>query len=969
MLTGAEFAAKWRVNRSKERSAAQEHFIDLCQMLGVPTPNEADPSGENYAFEKGASKLLGGQEWADVWKRGCFAIEYKGKHADLNKAYQQLQQYRESLQSPPLLITCDLERIVIHTNFTSTVKQVFEVTLEDIEADQWTRISGRTLPPKLSPHGLLRLIFTEYKPEAHPLRSDQTIESVTILAAKLFGDIAAEMQKDHENPQQTAHFLIRVLFCLFAEDVGLLPRYLFREMLEASGMKSKAVALRMKHLFQAMRDGGIYGNYDIKHFNGGLFDGDVVLEIDGASMTKLRDVSDLDWSAIEPSIFGTLFERGLDPAKRSQLGAHYTSRDDINLIVEPVLMAPLRREWDDTQARANAILASQAVTRLDEFLDKKRKPSKAQHQTITQVNDLLLAFQTRLAGLQVLDPACGSGNFLYVALRATLDLEKQVIGFANTIGLPPMKPQVSPAQLFGLELNTYAHELAQATVWIGYIQWLHDNGFGFPPEPILRQLDTIRNMDAILAADGSEPTWPQAEVIIGNPPFLGGSKLRRELGNGYAEAVFKLYGERIPASSDLVCYWFEKARAQIQTGITKRAGLISTQSIRAPASRAVLERIKETGGIFMAWQDKAWVLEGASVRVSITGFDNGTEPSRFLDGQSVAQINADLSTLSDLTKAQELAENKNLCFQGPSPKAPFDIDDKTAQRMLKAGENINGRPNSDVVRPVVNSSDLVQENRKIWTIDFGLMSLEQAVEYELPFEYVKEHVYPVRKDNPIKWRAENWWLYGSPSTNMRIALKQLERFIATPRVGKFRVFVWLQTKILANDRTFVFARDDDYFFGVLHSRIHEVWSLATSSRHGVGNDPTYNTTTCFETFPFPWPPGTEPSEAQDACVKAIAEAARELVQKRDRWLASETRTLRDDSPEYYAGLNAAPKKPKKTEARTLTNLYNQRPTWLDLAHKKLDAAVFAAYGWPINLSDDDILARLLALNLARAGQA
>ncbi|MEI7468724.1 MAG: type IIL restriction-modification enzyme MmeI, partial [Chloroflexota bacterium] len=348
MLTGAEFAAKWRVNRSKERSAAQEHFIDLCQMLGVPTPNEADPSGENYAFEKGASKLLGGQEWADVWKRGCFAIEYKGKHADLNKAYQQLQQYRESLQSPPLLITCDLERIVIHTNFTSTVKQVFEVTLEDIEADQWTRISGRTLPPKLSPHGLLRLIFTEYKPEAHPLRSDQTIESVTILAAKLFGDIAAEMQKDHENPQQTAHFLIRVLFCLFAEDVGLLPRYLFREMLEASGMKSKAVALRMKHLFQAMRDVGIYGNYDIKHFNGGLFDGDVVLEIDGASMTKLRDVSDLDWSAIEPSIFGTLFERGLDPAKRSQLGAHYTSRDDINLIVEPVLMAPLRREWDDT---------------------------------------------------------------------------------------------------------------------------------------------------------------------------------------------------------------------------------------------------------------------------------------------------------------------------------------------------------------------------------------------------------------------------------------------------------------------------------------------------------------------------------------------------------------------------------------------------------------------------------------------
>ncbi len=991
-LTPHEFAAKWRVTRTKERSAAQEHFIDLCRLLGVPTPNEGDPTGETYAFEKGANKQLGGQGWADVWKHGCFAWEYKGKDADLDKAYKQLQQYRESLQNPPLLITCDLERILIHTNFTNTVKRVYEITLDDIEADDW--VSPLTsLTPALShpstssgerqqrmrPLALLKLIFTEVPPASHPLRPEITTERVTQEAARLFGEIAHEMQKYGEQPQATAHFLIRVLFCLFAEDIGLLPANLVKNMIVSARNQPKPLQQRMTQLFEAMRAGGLYGNEDIKYFNGGLFDGNIALELEGNAMLTLQQVSNLDWSAVEPSIFGTLFERGLDPARRAQLGAHYTDRSDIELIVEPMLMAPLRREWEAVKAKVGALdIAGLA--------GHEGLPDKKMSRQMAEANDRINAFHDALAGTRVLDPACGSGNFLYVALRALLSLEKEIITYCDALGLPRPALKVSPAQLFGIELNPYAHELAQATVWIGYIQWRHENGFGDPEEPILRKLDNIQNMDAIMTlmvemrdpddrllnppaesfgkhVTATEPDWPAADVIIGNPPFLGGSRLRRELGNEHAETLFKLYEVRVPASSDLVCYWFEKARAQIEQGKAKRAGFIATQAIRSPLNRHVLDRIKETGNIFLAWSDKEWVLDGAAVRVSIVGFDNCSERERVLDGKLVDQINSDLTSQLDLTSAKELYENENICFQGPSPKGPFDIDENTARQMLNAPLNVNGRPNSDVVRQVASASDLVQQPRMAWTIDFGLMSMDDAASYEMPFEYVKRVVHPIRKNNRRAAYAEKWWQYAEARRGLREALKGKERFIVTPRVAKHRIFLWLPVSVLANDRTFVFARDDDYFFGMLHSRVHEVWSLATSSRHGDGDEggrPTYNNSTCFETFPFPWPPAHEPQD--DPRVQAIAQAARELVEKRDRWLAEGAKEI---DPAYLTGLNIA-KKPKKSETRTLTNLYNQRPTWLDLAHQKLDRAVLDAYGWPHDLRDEEILARLLALNLERS---
>ena len=288
--------------------------------------------------------------------------------------------------------------------------------------------------------------------------------------------------------------------------------------------------------------------------DGGLFNDDAVLLMDGDSLRTLAEVSSQDWGAIEPAIFGTLFERGLDPGKRSQQGAHFTSKEDILLIVEPVLMAPLRRRWEAVRAEAQALAAELAQIDAGIESDKSAaavaKRRAARTKTRNKLTELLLAFRQELAAIQVLDPASGSGNFLYVALRLLLDLEKEVISLDASLGGTFSFPMVSPSQLHGIEINPYAQELAQATIWIGYIQWLRDNGLGLPDEPILKPLDAIKLMDAVLEYDEQgrpvEPEWPKADVIVGNPPFLGDKKMRAELGDKYVDDLFRLYAGRVP---------------------------------------------------------------------------------------------------------------------------------------------------------------------------------------------------------------------------------------------------------------------------------------------------------------------------------------------------------------------------------------------------------------------------------------
>ena len=925
-LTPQALVAKWRKVTLKESAAAKEHFLDLCGLVGHPTPAAADAEGTHFTFEYGAAKLGGGQGFADVFKRGFFGWEYKGKHANLDKAYLQLLQYRAALHNPPLLVVSDIETIVIHPNFVNRANTPTTLTLDDL----------------LTPVGLERLRAIFYHPAL--FETAETPEMVTQRVAAEFARLADVLAADGHEPLAIAHFLIRLLFCLFAEDVGLLPEGLFARLVMRTRSQPVAFAGQLSHLFAAMASGGWFGTEQIPHFDGGLFDNAAVLPLSAAGLDVLARVVGADWSVIDATIFGTLFERGLDPAKRSQLGAHYTSREDILLIVEPVLMAPLRRRWAAVQEQAQG-LANQR--------DQAKGPKRSGLHK--KLQDLLVDFASELARVSVLDPAAGSGNFLYLALLSLLDLWKEVYDRMLALGLTAVSPlegiAPTPGQLYGIEVNPYAHELAQATIWIGYIQWLRANGFGAPPEPILKPIQTVRRMDAILAYDAAgrpvEPAWPPADVIIGNPPCLGRKRLRSEVGGVYVNKLFDLYGGRVPREADLVCYWFEKARTQIEQGKAKRAGLLATQGIRGGANRKVLERIKASGDIFWAQSDRDWILDGATVHVSMVGFDAGAETSRMLNGQAVTVINADLTATSDLTAAQRLPENFGLSFMGVTPAGPFDIPESVARQWMKLPLNPNGRPNSDVLRPYFNGIDLTNGPRGVWIIDFGVgTSLNVAALYEAPFEYVVTHVKPRR----LKQRStiNQWWLLERARPEMRHALKNLQRYIGTSMVSKHFFFSWLPSEVLPANLLIVVARDDDYFFGVLHSRMHELWArrMGTQLREAESGS-RYTPTTCFETFPFPWPPGQEPVD--DGRVQAIAAAAQELVRLREAWL---------DPP----GAGEA-----ESKKRTLTNLYNALPTWLDHAHRKLDAAVLTAYGWPAGLTDEDILARLLALNLARAG--
>jgi len=470
-----QFRAKWQGATLKERSASQEHFLDLCRLFGVETPAAADPTGAFYTFEKGAEKSGGGKGFADVWKRGAFAWEYKGQHADLNAAYRQLQLYLDDLENPPLLVVCDLDRFVIRTHFTGTPTETYRFALSELDQPEPLRV--------------LRAVFTD----PSSLRPRRTTAAVTEEAAERFGALATRLATRGVAPERAAHFLVQLLFCLFAEDAGLLPKGLFTDLLAYCARYPAEFPVQIETLLGAMRDGGSVAFKRIDRFNGGLFAAVAVEPLTAEELAELAAASRLDWSAVEPAIFGTLFERSLDPNKRAQLGAHYTGRADIERVVEPVLMAPLRRRWDAVRTGADTLKAAWDAATTPQTRANRR----------TVFVSALFTFQEELAAMRVLDPACGSGNFLYVALAAMQDLEKSVVAYGSANGLPAMLPRVGPRQLHGLEINEYAHELAQVVVWIGYLQWMTANGFQVNRDPVLEPLATIRLQDALL--DRSDP--------------------------------------------------------------------------------------------------------------------------------------------------------------------------------------------------------------------------------------------------------------------------------------------------------------------------------------------------------------------------------------------------------------------------------------------------------------------------------
>ena len=900
------FVAKWRNVDFGEKQASQELFLDICALVEHPTP-VAHGDRDAFTLEK---RVPNGA--ADAYLEGHFVWEFKGSDADLDAAMNQALRYQVYLGTPPLLIVSSFRTIRIRTNSPGMVTVLHEIPVAELDR----------------PENLAMLHRVFHAPDE--FRVDYTLERATEDTAKLFRAIVADMERRNEDLEKLARYLNQIVFCLYAEDAGLLPRNLFSGILREHNHAPATFDRAARNLFEQMAGGGLFGSAEVAHFNGDLFNTVDTVELSGAALLLLHQASQKDWRNIEPSIFGTLFERALDATKRSQLGAHYTSADDIMLVVEAVVMAPLRREWETVQREVGDLL-------IEDDRDRARVR--------------LEAFRQRLFEVTVLDPACGSGNFLYLALRSLLDLEKEVIDFdaaqAWDSRAPEerldLTPRVKPDQMMGMEINPYAAELARTSLWIGYIQWHQNNGFPYTQQPILTSLVSVAQTDSIVAdgdtAEPREPEWPPAEFIIGNPPFLGGKLLRKQLGDDYVDALFGAYQGRVPAEADFVCYWFEKARTMLEQGRAKRAGLLATQGIRGGTNRRVLQRIKESGDIFLAWSDQPWILDGATVHISIVGFDDGSELNRQLNGVAVGSINANLTMGADLTAAVRLGENLGIAFMGDTKGGPFDIPESVAVEML-GQPNPDGRDNRDVVHPRANGKDITSRPSGTWIIDFGIdLPVAESALYEAPFEYANTHVRPKREGSRSK--VSNWWIHERPRPEMRQALQGLDRYIVTPTTAKHRLFAWLSAEILPDHSLIAIARDDDYTFGVLHSRFHELWALAMGTQ--LESRPRYTPTTCFETFPFP-----EPDEAQRA---AIAAAAARLNQLREGWLNPPSATA------------------SELKKRTLTNLYNnQRPTWLINDHAALDAAVAAAYGWSDGLSDVDILERLLALNLQRAAE-
>lgn len=942
-MTPNEFIAKWQ-GGGKERAEAQSFFNDLCHLVGHKTPREADPTGTWFAFEYGAAKTVGGNGFADAWLKGKFGWEAKGTGRSLQDAYAQLKTYSDDLQNPPLLVVSDLETIQIHTNFTNTVKEVHTFKIQDL----------------VKPEILRKVRAMFHNPG--DLRPGIKRSDITEDAAKKFADLAHALRGRGHPALPVAHFLNRLLFCMFAEDIGLLPDNLFTRMVEGSQGSPEAFQDNAKQLFAAMAEGGQAGFTKVEWFNGGLFDSDEVLELTGDELNILLAACRLQWDQIDPSIFGTLFERGLDPNKRAQLGAHYTDPSTIQKIIQPVVVDPLLCEWEQVKAGLVAAIAKDKA---------KTKVAKA-------VLTPYYSFLERLRTFKVLDPACGSGNFLYLSLQALKDVEARVNFEAEELGLPRQQPMVGPANVLGMELNEYAAELARITVWIGEIQWMIHNGYGARNNPILQPLNQIQCRDALLNEDGSETIWPTADVIVGNPPFIGDKKMRGELGVDYTLRVRAAYAGRVPGAANFVTFWFEKANDAIRDARAQRAGLVAPNTVAGGANLEVLKHIVATAPIFNAWSNEKWWDKNTQVRVAMICFGrNGG--SAALDGLPVVGIFADLSEDTgdgvDTTLAQVLPENDGVAFLGIQKTGAFDIPGEVARKWLEL-PNPNGRPNSEVVRPWFNGEDLGERPRDMWIIDYGTDATKaEASMYEKPFEHLTREVQPKRVDKREAKTNENWWIFQWARPLMRRAIAHQARYIATPETPTHNVFSWVDAKVVPDKNLIVFARDDDATFGVLSSTIHLRWVQKIGSRFGA--HPTvrrYNSSRVFETFPFPEALRLDrTADPEHPHAQAIAQAARALVQARDRWLNPPEWVDWVLTPEEEAvGFPARPRAKAGREAdlstRTIAALYNDPPAWLASLQDDLDRVVAQAYGWEWPLTRAEILAKVLALNLERAAE-
>lgn len=1028
-MTPSEFLEKWSDSAAAERSNAQSFVIDLCAVLNVDPPHAAtsDADRDAYVFEKPVTVPHEGRQqsigFIDLFKRGHFILEAKqgseeggsrlgtakrdtpAWHIAMQDAFGQALKYARAMDTPPpFLIVTDVgycfdlyasfDRTASYRAFPDAVNSRFYLRHLFLQPHDPEPDPIEYLPEErhLTEFGRrLRRVFTD----PYGLDPSKHAANITREVAARIATIAKQLEGSGHDPTLVATFLMRCLFTMFAEDVGLLPSRIFSDAFEGWWDAPERFKPDIEELWQKMNEGGVlWGKGKVWRFNGGLFSDPAAIDLNRFQLHALREAAESNWAHVDPSIFGTLLERALDPKERHRLGAHYTPRAYVERLVRPTIEEPLRKEWETVRASVRALVADnvagekEALRLLDKFLD-------------------------RLAHVRILDPACGTGNFLYVSLDVLKRIENEVLDMISNLGggrITSYGRLVSPKQFLGIEIKRWAKEIAELVLWIGYLQWqLRTRGFANnPEEPILHDYHNIECRDAVLAYDEKVPLlddagnrvtrwdgetmkrhpvtgedvpddsaripvyryvnprkaeWPEAEFIVGNPPFIGNKRMRAALGDGYVDALRRAHSD-ILETADFVMYWWHMSAERIANGRGTRFGLITTNSITQPFNRGVLDSFLQNSSlsITFAVPDHPWVnaTDGAAVRVSMTSGVAQQLEGTLLEINAESDAGADLPLVSYRERkgkigsnlkigarsdvVQPLLANANLSFMGVTLGGQgFLLDTATpriepaATRMYITGRELNQKPLS---RRVI---DL-----------FGFSEAEAREKVPSAYQHVLDRVKPERANNNRASYRDRWWLFVEPRSSLRLALRGLPYFIGICRTAKHRVFQVLDKDTVVESTVIAIAVGDYYVSGVLSSRAHVVFSTDRGTRLGVGNDPRYNNTLCFEPFAFP-----AASDANRAEIRRLGEQL-DAHRKRQQSLQPElTITGMYNVLEKLRSGEALTEKEKVIHEQGLVSVLKQ-------IHDDLDAAVFDAYGWPHDLTDEQILERLVALNAERA---
>jgi hypothetical protein len=1024
----ADFINRWKHTEASERANKDSFLKELCRVLGVPEPDgkTGDRARDHYVFEADAflhdeagQPRVGSM---DLFRRGCFVFEAKqgsttagkkvgtarrgtpGWNVAMTEAAGQAFGYARTLDAPPpFVIVADIGHCFdLYASFDGTgAYRPFPNAQKN-----------RLLFSDLAKHAdVLRKIWLD------PLDLDpkRYAERVTREVAERIAELARELEGAGHRAEVVARFLMRCLFTMFAEDIGLLRSQVFTNALAQQWIPEPTTFKDgVESLWEAMNAGKrffLLGK--LLHFNGGLFKEPVALPLSAAQLELLYKAARCNWAEVEPAIFGTLIERALNPAERHRLGAHFTPRAFVERLLIPTIETPLRAVWDEVRVEVRTLVPP----------DRSASPVN-----VRRAQELVRTFHRDLCGVRVLDPACGSGNFLYVALDLFKRLESEVLALLYDLGVAQGELTddllVTPKQFLGIELRPWSKEIAELVLWIGYLQWHHRTygGTKTPPEPVLRDYRNVECRDAMIEWDRERPvsdrtgspktrwdgasmtahkvtgqqvpdekaqvtvfrlegtrraSWPKADFIVGNPPFLGKLHFQSKLGFGYTEALREAYRGEVPDGSDLVMYWWRRAATELANSppgrFGKRFGFITTNSITQTFNRRVLAASLEHEAklhLSFAIPDHPWVDDqnGASVRIAMTVCEVGKGPgvlARVVDEKSEEDgpptvrlsyaegvINSDLTLGANVAAASSLRANEGLASMGPMLGARGFVLTE-AERMLFLKRD--GRGAARVIRPLQSGRDLVQRSRGLFAIDLhGLRDDEVRSRYPALYQRLVERVLPVRRGNSDPKLREAWWLFRRSNDVYRTMLTGLPRFIATTETAKHRIFTFLDAEVLAEHGTVSFGLSDAFHLGVLSSRIHVSWALAAGGRLGIGNDPRYNKTRCFDTFPFP--------DCSREVRLRIGELAEAIDEHRKRQCAKYPKLTLTDVYNVLSKLRlreALSEKDRTINDQGLVSVLYE-------LHELLDRAVAQAYGWPVTLTDSQYVEWIAELNRERA---